>query len=156
MISEVNIRETVKAALKAAGWSDDTINAFLYPDIAVVNPVSTSTYIPNAFPDEVDTINLPLMDSTSLTITQLADADAGKKLLRQDAIKSLEKLRSFHSGSYAKAIDVAIEAMELEVVMCKDCRFRRGEKKDFCYGIEKYTKDDDFCSRGEMIEDETG
>ena len=75
MISEVNITETVKAALKAAGWSDDLINAFLKPDTTVVNPVSTSTYIPNAFPDEVDVINLPLIDSTSVTITYLSDKD---------------------------------------------------------------------------------
>ena len=39
------------------------------------------------------------------------------------------------------------------VVRCKDCRFRQGEKEGFCYGIERYVSDDDYCSRGERRED---
>lgn len=39
------------------------------------------------------------------------------------------------------------------VVRCKDCRFRQGEKEGFCYGIERYVSDDDYCSRGERVED---
>lgn len=40
------------------------------------------------------------------------------------------------------------------VVRCKDCRFRQGEKEGFCYGIERYVSDADYCSRGERRADE--
>lgn len=41
-----------------------------------------------------------------------------------------------------------LDRLMTEVVRCIDCEFRNGEKKGFCYGIERYTNDFDFCSRG--------
>jgi DNA-binding beta-propeller fold protein YncE len=62
--------EDIGAVLKAAGWSDDIIKAFLDPSITVVNPVPMSVYITNTFSNEVDEINLSKkMDSTSLVIS---------------------------------------------------------------------------------------
>ncbi len=61
--------EDIRAILKAAGWSDDTIQAFFDPNVTVINPVPTSAYTSNAFSEEYDDMNLPKrIDSTSLVI----------------------------------------------------------------------------------------
>lgn len=149
MISEVNIRETVKAALKAAGWSDDTINTFLNPDIEVVNPVPMSTYITNAFSDEVDAINLPQrMDSTSLTITHAKASEVAIKAMglsrpvpkyheriQNDTRVGKEQLDYFKDQGFdilQKSIDHArmglLEAMLGKIEFGKDYVIR-GEKR---------------------------
>lgn len=43
-------------------------------------------------------------------------------MTREEAITLLKKLRTFHNGTYAKAVDLAIEALQTEVVRCKDCK----------------------------------
>ena len=35
-------------------------------------------------------------------------------MTREEAIMLLEKLRTFHNGTYAKSIDIAIEALQAE------------------------------------------
>ena len=38
-------------------------------------------------------------------------------------------------------------------VRCKDCVFRMGETIGVCYCLERFVRDDDYCSRGERRED---
>lgn len=66
---------------------------------------------------------------------------------RKEAITLLKKLRTFHNGTYAKSIDMAIEALsadKVEVVRCKDCRWNT--HYPFC-DIDR--NDDFFCADGE-------
>ena len=42
-----------------------------------------------------------------------------KEMTREEAIKNLKKLKSFHNGSYGTAIDMAIKALEQQ--LSKDC-----------------------------------
>lgn len=63
--------DSIGAVLKAAGWNDDLIKAFLDPSITVVNSVPMSVYITNINSEEVNDIILPQkMDSTSLVISR--------------------------------------------------------------------------------------
>ena len=61
-------------------------------------------------------------------------------------------------GRLLQALDMAIEALQTEVVRCKDCRWYEQKQKNLPYNMSKRycnrscvlaTKENDFCSYGE-------
>lgn len=59
-----------------------------------------------------------------------------------------------------EAVFMAIKALEVEpVVRCKDCKYNKGEVNikgyQICSAIDINITDDDYCSFGERMEDET-
>ena len=69
-----------------------------------------------------------------------------KKMTRDEAIEMLKKLRTFHNGTYANAIDMAIDA--LSIVRCKDCKHRPHLKNEDGADYGFNVVDDDGTSFG--------
>ena len=62
---------------------------------------------------------------------------------------------------YVEALRMAIEALQTEVVRCKDCRWYKQKQKNLPYNVSKRycnrscvlaTKENDYCSYGERRE----
>lgn len=90
-------------------------------------------------------------------------------MTREEAITLLEKLRTFHNGTYAKSIDMAIEALSAEyedyehatlvdikeplkvaAVHCKDCDRKLGSTECPCCTKEYHINEETFyCAWGE-------
>ena len=57
----------------------------------------------------------------------------GKTMTREEAIKQLKKLKSFHNGSYGEALNFAIESIKVD--MAYDLAYERVESDcDDCIG----------------------
>lgn len=63
-----------------------------------------------------------------------------------DADTLLAEYDKIHIGEPGRARKLIAEQPTIEVVLCKDCLFRRD---DHCDNVDYWIKDDDVCSRGE-------
>lgn len=74
-------------------------------------------------------------------------------MTREEAIERLNihKSTSVFVDSIAEAIDIAIEALQTDLVRCKDCQ-HYGMGNCYMYGGQMST--DDFCSRAERKQDD--
>jgi len=63
-----------------------------------------------------------------------------------DADTLLAEYDKIHIGEPGRARKLIAEQPTIEVVLCKDCLFRRD---DHCDNVDYWIGDDDFCSRGE-------
>ena len=65
-----------------------------------------------------------------------------------DANELKKKKKHSYKEFFENVVSVADidNAPTIEVVLCKDCLFRRD---DHCDNVDYWIKDDDFCSRGE-------
>ena len=68
---------------------------------------------------------------------------------REEAIKQLNKLKSFHNGSYGEALNFAIESLKVDLAY--DLAYEEVESeekenpyKDFCEFVAKMVLSDDF------------
>lgn len=55
-------------------------------------------------------------------------ADKRKTMTREEVIKQLKKLKSFHNGSYGEAINFAIESIKVD--MAYDLEYEKAESED--------------------------
>lgn len=62
-------------------------------------------------------------------------------MTKQEAIKNLKKCKSFHNGSYGKAIDMAIKALEQEPILDKVSAEIKNSRD-----IQSVPYDDDYYS----------
>lgn len=54
----------------------------------------------------------------------------------------------------AEAFDMAIKALQTELVQCKDCRYRKKVSTSYYCELDEFNvKDADFCSWGERKEE---
>lgn len=61
---------------------------------------------------------------------------------------------SFRDGDYLEALDMAIEALQTDLVRCKDCRHRKKVGTSYYCELDEFNvKDEDFCSWGERREE---
>jgi hypothetical protein len=71
-------------------------------------------------------------------------------MTREEAIKKLEVLTimPWNIPELLEALDMAIEALRIDLVRCKECRFFKREECRYyiAHGIRR--KPDDFCSYG--------
>lgn len=82
-------------------------------------------------------------------------------MTREEAIKVLEYTlecvdeETPKGANEAEAIPMAIEALQADIVRCKDCKYI-GKVGDLivCRIHEISTRADDYCSRGERNKDE--
>ena len=84
-------------------------------------------------------------------------------MTREETIKWLESLRAEIGKSehralwhYAEAIDIAIKALQIDIVQCKDCKYMKehydtNENVPYwtCPEWDGETDADGFCHRGE-------
>ena len=86
---------------------------------------------------------------------------------RDEAIKGLKVLRKDFSGykPNEEMFDMAIEALQTDIVRCKECKYRyvtgeathlEGEVTGFyvCDFMDAQYEDDGYCHHGERSEDE--
>ena len=76
------------------------------------------------------------------------------RLIDADALDMYECLRSYYGDAWRdaqKAIDDAPTVDAVEVVRCKDCRFRYQDGAIFC--LLGTQSDEWFCANGERRED---
>ena len=81
-------------------------------------------------------------------------------MTREEAIKTLANFKRYISGGGVidakanEALDMAIEALQTDIVRCKDCKYI-GKVGDLnvCRIHEISTRADDYCSRGERSEE---
>lgn len=86
-------------------------------------------------------------------------------MTREEAITLIKNDMKLHhdylSGTYRKALNMAIEALSVEVVRCKDCKHKSVCSKSVKHTIEEpntitiLSKGVDYCSCGKRREDET-
>lgn len=72
-------------------------------------------------------------------------------MLREEAIKQLKKLKSFHNGSYGEALNFAIESLKVDLAY--DLAYEKAAESDnqtqnsykyFCEFVAKMILSDDF------------
>lgn len=82
-------------------------------------------------------------------------------MTREEIIKGLELVKKecgrYLNESFAwicEPIDIAIEALQVEIVRCKMCKYYNGETKGCTRNpsVEKW-ENDDYCSYGERKEE---
>ena len=73
-------------------------------------------------------------------------------MTREEAMYLLNNLRSVAEGKEDKAIDMAVEALQVDIVRCKDCIYSRPAYPILCSkprGLTSVESEDCFCSYGE-------
>ena len=73
---------------------------------------------------------------------------------REEAIDILFGCIEAHSEEENEALDMAIEALQTDIVRCEDCKYI-GKVGDLivCRIHEVSTRADDYCSRGERSDE---
>lgn len=75
-------------------------------------------------------------------------------MTREEAKEALSVLKIYDNQWLREAIDMAIEALQTDLVQCKDCRFWKNEH--LCLVMSRYgsidTKAEHYCSWGERRE----
>lgn len=77
-------------------------------------------------------------------------------MTREEAMYLLNNLRSVAEGKEDKAIDMAVEALQVDLVRCRGCKYWN-EGYEFCQiseSLPTVTRADSYCSYGERISDE--
>ena len=72
---------------------------------------------------------------------------------REEAIKCIEKylcriIGTVSEQDFVKALDMAIEALKVDLVRCGECKYR-----DCCFELNDKVEADDYCSCGERRSD---
>jgi len=71
-------------------------------------------------------------------------------MTREEALEVLDTIPTI--GDQVDALEMAIKALEVDLVRCGECKHRAsGKMGKMCYGRHP----DDFCSYGERRSDET-
>lgn len=88
-------------------------------------------------------------------------------MTREEATNLLYRLKFFfdhtrkrgrYSEQLAKALGMAIESLQTDIVRCKDCKnnyntcTNHGTNQPMCDFTDRMLKETDFCSRGERRE----
>ena len=75
-------------------------------------------------------------------------------MTREEAIDILFGVISANSEEENEALDMAIEALQTDIVRCDDCKYK-GKVGDLlvCRIHEISTRAEDYCSRGERSEE---
>lgn len=75
-------------------------------------------------------------------------------MTREEAIDILVGVIAANSEEENEALDMAIEALQTDIVRCEDCKYK-GKVGDLlvCRIHEVSTRTDDYCSRGERSEE---
>lgn len=75
-------------------------------------------------------------------------------MTREEAIRHLEEWREIiSSGKRKQVIDMAIEALQKDIVRCKDCDRKLGSTECPCCTKEYHVNEETFyCAWGERIE----
>lgn len=77
-------------------------------------------------------------------------------MTREEAIEHFVEQLDIFGGKHAEAMRVAIEALQTDLVRCKDCRYYNNDYMgEWCgrHQAPVWVKEDDFCSWGERRED---
>ena len=78
-------------------------------------------------------------------------------MTKEEAIKMIENDKRIHhdflSGKYRQALTMAINALRIDIVHCRECKYADSIKCPMYYKGLGYT-DDDFCSYGERREND--
>ena len=82
-------------------------------------------------------------------------ADKRKTMTREEAIKQLNKLKSFHNGSYGEAINFAIESIKVDIAY--DLEYEKTDRQDLIWipvSERLPEKDGEYLLFGKIDEDE--
>ena len=80
---------------------------------------------------------------------------------REEAIRRLDGMKSlypYENNPHKEAIDMAIEALQTDEVLCKDCKWYKKivekSKSGLCHYdlVARCLHDEDYCSHGERRE----
>ena len=69
-------------------------------------------------------------------------------MTKEEAMYLLNNLRSVAEGKEDEAIDMAVEALQVDLVKCGECKYQ-----DCCSELNDKIEADDYCSCGERRSD---
>ena len=82
---------------------------------------------------------------------RMAQGGKERRMTREEAIKELELIAKVTMwNDRREAVEMAIEALQTDLVRCKDCRHR--DLFSCPLADNDFQKDDDYCSWGERRE----